>query len=262
MTLEQTIAAMLTENTGKHMLDSGGAYGRNWQRNAGASLDDWRARPSATLEIYMREYNGKLTADLSPCIDVFHLLTGGALELDEFCREFNKLPVDDWKGDFYGVSMLGSEWLEGRGFIAHGESFNTYNWASSHSQVMQGQELARESEWGQENYILLQIHGGADVRGGYTDAKLFKLAQHAELYNVLAEDCGFSAELPDIDTETPDIFTGATRDNLISLSWHGEWINQDGSPASDDELLQFATACGASLENSSVTIHGDAYLDF
>ena len=28
LTLEQTIAAMLTENTGTHMLDSGGANGR------------------------------------------------------------------------------------------------------------------------------------------------------------------------------------------------------------------------------------------
>jgi len=258
MTLEQTIAAMLTENTGTHMLDSGGAYGRNWQRNAGASLDDWRARPSATLEIYMREYNGKLTADLSPCVDIFHLLTGGALELDEFCREFNKLPVDDWKGDFYGVSIRGAEWLENRGFVAHGDGFNTYNWASNHSQVMQGQELARESEWGEENYILLQIHGGCDVRGGYTDAKLFKLAQHAELYNVLTEDCGFTTWRPDVKDE----LTGETKDDFISLSWHGEWINQDGQCASDDDLLQFAVACGASLDNSSVTIHGDAYLDF
>lgn len=249
MTLEQTIAAMLTENTGKHMLDSGGAYGRNWQRNAGASLDDWRARPSATLEIYMREYNGELTADLSPCVDIFHLLTGGALELDEFCREFNKLPVDDWKSDFYGVSMHGAEWLESRGFVARGESFNTYNWASNHSQVMQGQELTWESEWGDEKYLLLQIHGGCDVRGGYTDAKLFKLAHHAELYNVLTEDCGFVADDCSVGDE-------------IYLSWHGEWINQYGSAASDEELLQFATACGASLENSSVTIAGSAYLDF
>lgn len=249
MTLEETIAAMLTENTGKHMLDSGGAYGRNWQRNAGASLDDWRARPSATLEIYMCEYNGELTADLSPCVDIFHLLTGGALELDEFCREFNKLPVEDWKGDFYGVSMRGAEWLENRGFVPHGESFNTYNWMSNHSQVMQGQELTRESEWGDENYLLLQIHGGCDVRGGYTDAKLFKLAQHAELYNVLTEDCGF-------------IVGDWSVGEGISLEWHGEWINEHGSAASDDELLQFATACGASLENSSVTVHGDAYLDF
>lgn len=258
MTLEQTIAAMLTENTGAHMLDSGGAYGRNWQRNQGASLEYWQERPSATLEIYMREYNGKLRADLSPCVDIFHLLTGGALELDEFCREFNKLPVDDWKGDFYGVSMRGAEWLENRGFVAHGESFNTYNWASSHSQVMQGQELARESEWGQENYILLQIHGGCDVRGGYTDAKLFKLAQHAELYNVLTEDCSFTTWLPNVKDE----LTGKTKDDFLTVAWCGEWVNQDGSPASDEELLHFATACGADLKNKRVTIYGYAHLDF
>ena len=260
MTLEQTIAAMLTENTGKHMLDSGGAYGRNWQRNAGASLDDWRARPSETLEIYVREYNGQITAELSPCVDIFHLLTGGALELDEYCRAFNKLPVDNWKSELLGVSLANEEWLENRGFEWNiDDTFNTYNWASNHSQVFQGQELTL---FGHEKYLLLQIHGGCDVRGGYTDAKLFKLAQHAELYNVLTEDCGFSAELPDIGTETRDMFTGETRDGFICLDWHGEWINQDGSSASDDELLQFATACGASLENSSVTIHGDAYLDF
>jgi len=247
MTLEQTIAAMLTENTGKHMLDSGGAYGRNWQRNAGASLDDWRARPSATLDIYMREYQGKLVAELMPCVDVFHLLTGGALELDDICREFNKLSVDDWKSELLGVSFMQQEWLENCGFDWHlDDTFNTYNWASNHSQVFQGQELHL---FGEYKYLLLQMHGGCDVRGGYTDAKLFKLAQHAELYNVLSEDCGFCADDCSVGDE-------------IYLAWHGEWINQDGSPASDDELLQFATACGASLENSSVTIPGDAYLDF
>ena len=25
------------------------------------------------------------------------------------------------------------------------------------------------------NYVLIQVHGGADVRGGYTDAKLFQI---------------------------------------------------------------------------------------
>lgn len=30
---ERVLIAMLTENTGRHMLDSGGAYGRNWERN-------------------------------------------------------------------------------------------------------------------------------------------------------------------------------------------------------------------------------------
>ena len=32
-TVEQTIYGMLTESTGAALCDSGGAYGRHWQRN-------------------------------------------------------------------------------------------------------------------------------------------------------------------------------------------------------------------------------------
>ena len=39
---EQQIYNMLTENTGTHFLDSGGANGRHWQRNIKKSLEDFR----------------------------------------------------------------------------------------------------------------------------------------------------------------------------------------------------------------------------
>jgi hypothetical protein len=249
MNIQETIAQMLTENTGTHFLDSGGSNGRAWQQNAGKVVADFQAQPSATAEIYVREWQGKLVAEVLPCVNIFHLLTGGALELDDLCREFNAMPVDEWGGDYNGVSLEGSEWLEARGFAMCKESrggWNTYNWNAAHSQVMQGNELTLEGEYGEEKYLLLQIHGGADVRGGYTDARLFKLADHAEFYNVVSEDCGFSDERGE-----------------ISISWHGEWINSDGGCADDEsDLLAFATACGASLENPSVTVAGDAYLDF
>jgi len=264
-TLKETIAAMLTENTGTHMLDSGGAGGRAWQRNAGKVLADFESQPSATAEIYVREYNGQLTAEIMPCVNVFHLLTSGALELDDICKEFNAMPVDDWNGDYSGVSVAGWGFLSRHQFKSK-KSFNTYNWALNHSQVMQGQELELNGggmciDGG--NYILIQIHGGADVRGGYTDAKLFRIDDHAEFYNVVTEDCGFSVELKERDSKTPDMFTGRTHDNYLSMSWHGEWINSEGgSGGSDEELLAFATACGASLDNPLITIEGDAYLDF
>ena len=249
MNIQETIAAMLTENTGTHFLDSGGSNGRAWQQNAGKVVADFQAQPSATAEIYVREWQGKLVAEVLPCVNIFHLLTGGSLELDDLCHEFNAMPVDKWNGDYNGVSLEGSEWLEARGFAMCKESrggWNTYNWGAAHSQVMQGNELTLEGEYGEEKYLLLQIHGGADVRGGYTDARLFKLADHAEFHNVVNEDCGFSDEKGE-----------------ISISWHGEWINSDGGCADDEsDLLAFATACGASLENPSVTVEGDAYLDF
>jgi len=35
------LAGMFTENTGRHMLDSGGAYGRNWEHNQGRTTADF-----------------------------------------------------------------------------------------------------------------------------------------------------------------------------------------------------------------------------
>ena len=40
--IEQTIYNMLTENTGTHMLDSGGGSGRHWQRNQKKSIEDFK----------------------------------------------------------------------------------------------------------------------------------------------------------------------------------------------------------------------------
>lgn len=243
MNLENTIAAMMTENTGTHMLDSGGAYGRNWQRNAQMTLDDFKSRPSATLEIYYSERDGTPSVELMPTVDLFHKLTSGVIYLDDLCNEFNAMPVDDWHGDQLGVSRAGSEWLELHGFeYDERRDFNTYNWGNNFSQVLQGAFVKLH---GDELYVLLQIHGGADVRGGYTDAKLFKLNDHAEEYNLYTDDCGFSVEAPD--------------GGYINADWHGEWINADGGCLDDDDALAFATAAGANAENNTVTIAGDGY---
>ncbi len=48
--VERQIARMLTENTGVDMMDSGGAYGRAWQRNR--EIEDFRKRPAIELDIY------------------------------------------------------------------------------------------------------------------------------------------------------------------------------------------------------------------
>ena len=81
---------------------------------------------------------------------------------------------------------------------------------------------------------------------------------------MLTEDCGFSVELKDKDSETKDIFTGRTHDNYISLDYRGggEWTNSDGQGASDDDIKALALAYGCNADNPSVTIEGDAFLDF
>lgn len=190
--IEQTVFAMLTENTGASMLDSGGAYGRNWQRNQALTLEDFRNRPAATLEVSKYERDGKAQYEATPTVDVFHLLTR-CLELDEVCKAFNAMPVEDWKSDeFYGVSAEGEQWLKERGFTdSDGGCFNTYNWSSNHSQILQGTRLVNEDD---EAYLLLQIHGGCDARGGYTDAKLFKLDDWGDRDPIHDDAAGFGVD--------------------------------------------------------------------
>jgi hypothetical protein len=158
-TVEQTIYGMLTESTGAALCDSGGAYGRHWERNQKKSLEDLQSEPEV-------KWDGD-----SYTISVFHyLMKCGGLELDDLCNEFNAQDVEDWDGDCYGVSKSGQDWLDEQGFIHH-QGWNTYNGETSLSQVLQGHNL----ELNGEQYVLLQIHQGCDVRGGYTDAKLFRL---------------------------------------------------------------------------------------
>lgn len=223
-TVSDTVYAMLTENTGRSILDSGGAYGRNWEHNQRKTKADFEAEPSASIDVSIREWQGKPTADLTVTVSVYHMLTEN-LGLDSYCHEYNAQPVGNWNGDYYGTDSDQCEWLSERGFVPVGEAFNTYNWASDHSQILQGQALECEGQ----QYVLLQIHGGCDARGGYTDAKLFTL-RHDCIESILVTDCGFSAELPNGE--------------YISLSYYGEWIDADGGSAGDEYLLSFANAIG------------------
>jgi hypothetical protein len=179
MNIENLIFKMLTENTGQHMLDSGGAYGRNWQRNAKKTLKDFQNEPAASLDLSSNYFDVTLSA--------FHHLTN-TLEIDDYCEKFNRLKCTDWDGDFYGTSASQCRWLEKNDFSENTDrrEFNTYNLDSNLSQILQGTFL-RQCGY-VDDYVLLQIHGGCDVRGGYTDAKLFKIANDYFLY----ENASFS----------------------------------------------------------------------
>jgi hypothetical protein len=202
--VKNLVYKMLTENTGTHMCDSGGSNGRSWQRNQSKTLKDFNDEPECYLDV--ERYHGRL--EVSPTISVFHYLSQN-LELDALCDSFNRKKVSDWKSDeFYGVSEAGEAWLLEH-FTAKEDSWNTYNWSANFSQTMQGRELKCNVTG--DRYVLLQIHGGADVRGGYTDAKLFKLHKYCDYF--LNESCSFDV-----------------------LDWSSEFITHEGSSATDEDL--------------------------
>jgi hypothetical protein len=160
--LEERIYEMLTTSTGSHMLDSGGANGRHWQVNRTRSLEDFIAEPVATLDTY-----GELT------ISVFHHLDnclGLAPELDADYVEFTK---ESQAGHLEDIA----DFIEYIGATATA-SVNTYNYDSALSQVLQYQCF----EFNGEEYVALQIHQGADVRGGYTRPVIFAVAFEELVY--------------------------------------------------------------------------------
>jgi hypothetical protein len=177
---EETIYGMLTENTGTHFLDSGGADGRGWQRNARKSFEDFLNEDEESYE-FDYEYG-----DIVRIVSVFHYLTNN-LELDAICDEFNKIQEesDDWDADadVYGVSKNAYDYIDSCFEVEIERTWNTYNGDSDLSQILQGANLKIDDE----DYVLIQIHNGADARGGYTDAKLFKCDEYGMIHEYLHE---------------------------------------------------------------------------
>lgn len=149
----KAIEKMLKENTGTHFLDSGFENGRNWQQNQKTSFKD----------------TPRVTNDGT--VSVYHYLSE-ILELDKVTSKINGFIT---KNQLHWVDSVAEE-IELKDFMYHDhfefqETINTYNHETNLSQIL----LFKYFEVNEEKYVLLQIHGGADVRGGYTDAKCFKL---------------------------------------------------------------------------------------
>lgn len=164
---DEVLAGMLVECTGRALCDSGDYYGRHWQANQGMTLEDWRKQP----EVVPYYYDGKLEYYT---ISVFHYLER-QLDRNEVCESFDQWQGGDWDGEYYGISARAQTFLNRIGFEATG-TVNSYNHESALSQVIQyttGRIGEGTADSPCQFYVLLQIHGGCDVRGGYTDARLF-----------------------------------------------------------------------------------------
>lgn len=168
---EKIVIQMLRENTGTHFLDSGSIYGRNWQRN---QAKKFTREPEARLDIFgYKDKDGQDWIELNVTLSVFHFLTA-ALEyepkLDKQFQTFaqSKQFVD---AGWLEIAETFVQSLKDNGKFADEPShtFNSYNGEDFLSQVIQGVVLGEY-----EGIVLLQIHGGYDVRGGYTKPHVFR----------------------------------------------------------------------------------------
>lgn len=155
MNATKVIQKMLKENTGTHFLDSGGNSGRMWQRNQNKVFKN---EPRVTIDEY------------GATVSVFHYLNE-ILELDNVTRKVNSFIT---KNKLHWVDEVAEE-IENKDLFdieKFHNTINTYNGENNLSQILLFKTFKL---YNGDIYVLLQIHGGADVRGGYTDTKCFKL---------------------------------------------------------------------------------------
>jgi hypothetical protein len=219
MTIEQTIYDMMMTSTGMALCDSGfGERGRAWQRNKldyptiellQASEPVEFEQPEQYYTVtdqngqFIRRFTNEIDAneyahannwliekkldssDINYTVNVYHHLVN-SLDLDNTCHAFNALKCKDWDSEkAYGISEKQEKWLENHGLVI-GDTWNSYSGESSLSQTLQGANVnlaGDESNFEYPTYILLQLHQGADVRGGYTDAKLFKVTSDSGYFD-------------------------------------------------------------------------------
>ena len=225
-TIEQTIYNMMVTSTGTAICDSGfGERGRAWQRNQidYPTIADIQKVEPATIDTEYLNEDGE--TDVVPNVNVYHHLVN-TLDINSLCEQFNALPCEDWDSEkAYGLSLAQQAWLENNG-LHFGDTWNSSNGDSNLSQTLQGcniTEQGNESNFEFPTYILLQIHQGADVRGGYTDAKLFKVTAeyfttNPTVYGTIdGIECETSYNGYSLTTENGDAVT-VKRDSVINLT--------------------------------------------
>lgn len=163
---EKKIHSMLIESTGCDSMDSGGDNSRHWQKNR--KIKDMRKNKDLT-------WSSRKNSDyIESSVDVFNWLnnnveyTNEAEELTKqfylFCRK---------KTDGYYALM--HDWINEQTELENIETnqkecYNTYNDSSLLSQDIQYFTFEKNNK----SFVLMQIHNGADVRGGYTKPVIFE----------------------------------------------------------------------------------------
>ena len=188
------LAEMLTENTGRSILDSGDYYGRHWETNQGA---DFEAQPEGRLEFWIPggERNGEL--DILPTVNVYHFLKDRLEynpELDQRYRQYverEALRLDLPSAEAFVATLDGAAGIYGDD--SGPVTVNTYNGEDLLSQILQ------YVYWSDDDgaHVMLQIHGGCDARGGYTNPVAFDVADYdgTSIFDnarasIYCDDCG------------------------------------------------------------------------
>ena len=158
---------MLTEDTGKHFMDSGGEDGRHWQRNKKKTLKDFKDEPEISKEDDMIYKS------------LFHHLNDSCTYLPEITDQFNNWINEDkyhYINNPNGRSHVYADVEDFMNTNIYPDTVAQCNYTFNFDNC-----LSQDIQWIQsgdiyQNVIIgLCIHNGADARGGLTDYRFFKI---------------------------------------------------------------------------------------
>ena len=173
MEIEAVIDALLKEQIGHHLLDSGGAYGYIYERNRTEGyptglipVDDYTSGEDRSIDITIPVYDF-LKYNLTKDEDAIALEKG----LFFLFKKEGFEPYEIWEVSEWLKSPMGKAFGIRKTGVTSLDYTNTYNYEEFLSQTLLYVCFSYEGD----DYILLEVHNGCYVRSGYTYPQLFKL---------------------------------------------------------------------------------------
>lgn len=173
MNTKDVIKAMLTENTGENMLDSGFESGRWWQKNANR---DFESEDACKVEFGGLGHN-QIRYEYS--VSLYHWMNTYLVYSPGFQEEYEEFVKAQGEEDCY---ELAEDFLKELGYKTN--TGNTYN---ENLALDQGFQFVIGGTEDGRFLMVVWVHNGADIRGGYTKGRVFKFKEgypdFSALYN-------------------------------------------------------------------------------
>lgn len=202
------IVELLRENTGRALMDSGGYYGRHWQRNAARDFD-------AEKPVSLSFRHGDV--EVSFCLYHYlleHLEFDAAL--DEKFREFAS-HKDRARTPWMQICEDFARDQNWTGLYGDGDPMTIYTYNEDNFLDQDIQFICGRDTEG-DDVILLQVHGGCDARGGMSSAKAFRFKNELDSFLIGYRQAGIQADVP--RNPTPELIEGAVNDS--PPRWHSD----------------------------------------
>ena len=234
---ERVIAEMMRENTGVSILDSGGAYGRSWQR---ALTRDFSRRERVSLRASVRGSEGCPRIELDLSIDL-HSYLSDCLNYDaSMTATYKRFARRAEHRDSCDLEIMKAfpKFLEDAKGLDVREMWceNSYNQDSFLSGIVQFVHFSADGA----TYVALQIHGGCDVRGEYTSPKLFACDDrfgdwdHVQIFPDRSEIAEIQDCLRDRHVRQPFLFDSEATRNDAEIETLGDEVWWDYSRSYGD----------------------------